>query len=79
MPAGLATISNADREAAEQVRQLARVARLSDIRSDLAELAAQFERLAANADAAILLGVPYPHGQRLPISCHPPRSGAGRD
>ena len=70
-------ISDYYREAAEQVRQLARVARLSDIRSDLAELAARFERLAANADAAIGLGVPYPHGMRLPISCDPPSSGAG--
>ena len=67
------------REAAEQVRRLARVARLSDIRSDLVELAARFERLAANADAAIGLGVPYPHGERLPISCDPPRLGAGHE
>ena len=35
------------REAAEQVRQLARQARLTEIRSDLLELAAKFERLAA--------------------------------
>ena len=52
------------REAAEQVRQLARQARLSDIRGDLLSLAARFERLAANADHAIRLGVPgYPHGE----------------
>jgi hypothetical protein len=55
------------REAAEQVRQLARQARLTDIRGDLAELAAKFERLAANADAAIRLGLPgYPHGKVIP-------------
>jgi hypothetical protein len=55
------------REAAEQVRQLARQARLTDIRSDLSELAAKFERLAANADAAIRLGLPgYPHGEVIP-------------
>jgi hypothetical protein len=51
------------REAAEQVRQLARQARLTDIRGDLLELAAKFERLAANADAAIRLGPrSSPHG-----------------
>ena len=44
------------REAAEQVRQLARQARLTDIRSDLSKLAARFERLASDADAAIRLG-----------------------
>ena len=84
--AGLATMSNAEqpipeiyREAAEQVRQLARIARLSDIRGDLEELAARFERLGANADAAIRLGVPYPHGELLPIGCGPPRAGAGRE
>ena len=55
------------REAAEQVRQLARQARLADIRGDLLELAAKFERLAAYADAAIRLGVPgYPHGEVIP-------------
>lgn len=65
------------REAAEQVRQLARVARLTDIRGDLLELSARFERLAAYADAAIRLGAPgYPHGERLPIGCDPPPSGA---
>ena len=52
------------REAAEQVRQLARQARLTDIRDDLLNLAAKFERLAANADAAIRLGLSgYPHGK----------------
>jgi hypothetical protein len=51
------------REAAEQVRQLARQARLTDIRGDLLELAARFERMAGYADAAIRLGLPgYPHG-----------------
>ena len=55
------------REAAEQVRQLARQARLTDIRGDLLALAAKFERLAANADAAIRLGLPgYPHGEVIP-------------
>jgi hypothetical protein len=46
------------REAAEQVRQLARQARLTDIRGDLLQLAAKFERLAANADAAVRLELP---------------------
>ena len=50
------------REAAEQVRQLARQARLTEIRSDLLELAAKFERLAAYADAAIPLGLPACQG-----------------
>ena len=55
------------REAAEQVRQLARQARLADIRGDLLELAARFERLASYADAAIRLGLPgYPHGEVIP-------------
>jgi hypothetical protein len=55
------------REAAEKVRQLARQARLTDIRGDLLSLAARFERLAANADAAIRLGLPgYPHGKIIP-------------
>jgi hypothetical protein len=55
------------REAAEQVRQLARQARLTDIRGDLLALAAKLERLAANAEAAIRLGVPgYPHGDVIP-------------
>ena len=57
------------REAAEEVRQLARRARLTDIRGDLLELSARFERLAAYADAAIRLGAPgYPHGERLPAA-----------
>src|SRR5258705_13314434 len=52
------------REAAEQVRQLARQARLTDIRDDLLNLAAKFEHLAAYADAAIRLGQPeYHHGE----------------
>jgi hypothetical protein len=69
--AGLAAMSDAEqpipelyREAAEQVRQLARQARLTDIRGDLLELAAKFERLASYADAAIRLRLPgYPHGK----------------
>jgi hypothetical protein len=57
------------REAAEEVRQLARRARLTDIRGDLLQLSARFERLAAYADAAIRLGAPgYPHGERLPAA-----------
>jgi hypothetical protein len=57
------------REAAEEVRQLARRARLTDIRGDLLELSARFERLAAYADAAIRLGAPgYPRGERLPFA-----------
>ena len=61
------------REAAEHVRQLARQARLTDIRGDLLELAAKFERLAANADAAIRLGLPgYPHGKVIPSERDPP-------
>jgi hypothetical protein len=52
------------REAAEQVRQLAQQARLTDIRGDLLDLAAKFERLAGYAEAAIRLRVPgYPHGE----------------
>jgi len=55
------------REAAEQVRQLARQARLTDIRDDLLALAARFERLASYGDAAIRLGLPgYPHGEAVP-------------
>jgi hypothetical protein len=61
------------REAAEQVRQLARQARLTDIRGDLLELAARFERLAANADAAIRLRLPgYPHGEVIPSGSDQP-------
>ena len=63
------SIPDINREAAEEVRQLARRARLTDIRSDLLELSARFERLAAYADAAIRLGAPgYPHGERLPAA-----------
>jgi hypothetical protein len=55
------------RKAAEQVRQLARQARLTDIRGALLELAARFERLASDADAAIRLGPPgHPHGEAVP-------------
>src|SRR5947208_3553934 len=53
------------REAAEQVRQLARQARLTDIRDDLLGLAAKFERLAAYGDAAIHLGLPGTHTVKL--------------
>ena len=63
------------REAAEQVRQLARQARLTDIRGDLLQLAAKFERLAANADAAIRLELPgYPHGEVVPSERNQPPS-----
>jgi len=67
------------REAAEQVRQLARQARLTDIRGDLLDLAAKFERLAAYADAAIRLGLPgYPHGEAIPSEGdQPPSKGPG--
>ena len=52
------------RQAAEQVRQLARQARLTDVRGDLLNLAAKFERHAAYADQAIRLGLAgYPHGE----------------
>ena len=58
------------REAAEQVRRLARQARLTDIRADLLELAARFERLAAYADAAIRHGLTeYPHGKIISSKC----------
>jgi len=65
------------REAAEKVRQLARQARLTDIRGDLLELAARFERAAAYADAAIRLGLSgYPHGEVVPRKCdRPPPEG----
>jgi hypothetical protein len=63
------------REAAEQVRQLARQARLTDIRGDLLQLAAKFERLAANADAAVRLELPgYPHGEVVPSERNQPPS-----
>src|SRR3984893_2639077 len=62
-------ISQHYREAAEQVRQLARRSRLTDIRGDLLELSARYERMAVYADAAIRLGAPgYPHGELLPVS-----------
>jgi hypothetical protein len=61
------------REAAEQVRRLAGQARLADVRSDLLDLAARFERLATYADAAIRLGVPgYPHGEVVSSKQDPP-------
>lgn len=62
------------REAAEQVRRLARQARLTDIRDDLLALAARFERLAANADAAIRLGPKSsPHGEGQQVDRPPPK------
>ena len=75
MPAGFATMSDAQqpisdyyRETAEQLRQLARVSRLKDIRADLLELSARFERIAAYVDAAIRLGAPgFPCGELLPV------------
>ena len=55
------------REAAEQVRQLARRSRLTDVRGDLLALSASYERMASYAEAAIRLGVPgYPLGEILP-------------
>ena len=63
------------REAAEQVRQLALRSRLSDVRSDLLELSASYERTATYIDAAIRLGASgYPHGDILPIASAPPLS-----
>jgi hypothetical protein len=63
------------REAAEQVRQLARQARLTDIRRDLLDLAASFERLAAYADTAIRLGLPG-HGEIISgEGGQPPKGG----
>ena len=57
------------RDTAQQVRELPRMSRLTDIRGQLLELSASFERMAAYADAAIRLGAPsYPHGERLPIA-----------
>jgi hypothetical protein len=77
MPAGFATMNDAQqpitdyyRETAEQLRQLARVSRLTDIRGDLLELSARFERIAAYVDAAIRLGAPgFPCGELLPVAC----------
>ena len=55
------------REAAEQVRQLARRSRLTDVRGDLLALSASYERMTSYAEAAIRLGVPgYPLGEILP-------------
>src|SRR5260370_11870168 len=80
MPAGFATMSDAQqtisdyyRETAEQLRQLARVSRLTDIRADSLELSARFERIAAYVDAAIRLGAPgflLPDGRRALSSSH---------
>jgi hypothetical protein len=57
------------REAAEEVREIARRAKLSDIRSHLLEMSALFERLAAYAEAAVRLDAPgFPHGQFLPVT-----------
>ncbi len=62
-------ISQHYREAAEQVRQLARRSRLTDIRGDLLALSASYERMAVYADAAIRLGAAgYPHGELLPLA-----------
>ena len=73
------------REAAEQVRQLAARSRLADVRSDLLELSARFERLGAYAEAAISRGLTgYPHGELLPVAGdrphhgYPARQGQGR-
>jgi len=76
MPAGFATMNDAQqpisdyyREAAEQLRQLARVSRLTDIRGDLLELAARYERIAVYVDAAIRFGAPgFPCGELLPVA-----------
>ncbi|MGC2202371.1 MAG: hypothetical protein WA633_19810 [Stellaceae bacterium] len=48
------------REAAERVRRLADGALLPDIRDDLLEVAARFERMAAYFDAANSIQVPPP-------------------
>lgn len=55
---GLAAMSDAEqptpelyREAAERVRNLAQQAHLADIRADLLDLAARFERMAAYLEA----------------------------
>ena len=57
------------REAAEQVARLARRSRLTDVRGDLFELSASYERMATYIEAAIRLGAPgYPHGEILPIA-----------
>ena len=65
------------RDAAEQVRELARRSYLTDVRSDLLELSARFERLAAYADAAIRLGASgHPHGGVVPIPAEYPSDGS---
>jgi hypothetical protein len=62
-------ISQHYREAAEQVRRLARRSRLTDVRGDLLALSASYERMAVYADAAIRLGAAgYPHGELLPVA-----------
>jgi len=65
------------REAAQQVRQMAQRARLTDVRGDLLQLSASYERMAASVEAAIRLGAPgYPHGEILPIASDlPPPTG----
>ncbi len=45
------------RDAAEQVRQLARQARLTDIRDDLSALAAKFERLVSESESEWLYSI----------------------
>jgi len=83
----LATMSDAEhlipelyREAAEQVRRLAGRARLTDVRNDLLELSARFERLGTYADVAISLGLPeYPHGELLPAAGDRPHHGCAAD
>jgi hypothetical protein len=64
------------REAAEQVRQLAARSRLADVRDDLLELSARFERLSAYAEAAVSRGLTgYPHGELLPLADDRPHHG----
>ena len=65
MFAGVAAMSDAQqptpelyREAAEHLKQLARQSHLPDIRADLFDLAARFERMAAYLDAQRRLGTP---------------------
>jgi hypothetical protein len=66
------------REAAQQVRQLAQRVRLTDVRGDLLQLSASYERIAASVEAAIRLGAPgYPHGEILPIAPDYPPSDGG--
>ena len=83
----LATMSDAEhlvpelyREAAEQVRRLAGRARLTDVRNDLLELSARFERLGTYADVAISLGLPeYPHGELLLVAGDRPHHRCAAD